>query len=214
MTYISDGSTASYYVLPEGARELQDLISERDMNAQIGEIFRACYRYGLCRHSDQLRDAKKILFYAAAEVKRLEALQGSGSRVRPTWVSAPDWARWLAQDPDGRWWWYEEPPQPGELGWEENNTANGNAELAGLTEVVGDWRDSLENRPAVKPDWKGAPEWAQWLTQNADGCWLWWEEMPIAGKSQWVDGLYTGTISFGGVSPVIGDWRETLEQRP
>lgn len=159
MTYISDGSTASYYVLPEGARELQDLISERDMNAQIGEIFRACYRYGECRHSDKLRDAKKILFYAQAEVRRLEKLQADTRRGKPTWVSAPEWAK-------------------------------------------------------VRPDWKDAPEWAQWLTQNADGGWLWWEEMPIAGKSQWVDGLHEGTISFGGVSPVIGDWRETLEHRP
>jgi hypothetical protein len=40
---ISDGSTASYYQLPAGATELQQLISHRDMNAQIGEIFRACY---------------------------------------------------------------------------------------------------------------------------------------------------------------------------
>jgi len=68
----SDGSTASYYELPEGATELQDLISHRDMNAQIGEIFRACYRYGQASHSDKLRDARKILFYAKAEVERLE----------------------------------------------------------------------------------------------------------------------------------------------
>ena len=68
----SDGSTAAYYELPEGAKELQDLISHRNMNAQIGEIFRSCYRYGLALHSDQLRDAKKIKFYIDAEVKRLE----------------------------------------------------------------------------------------------------------------------------------------------
>lgn len=73
----SDGSTASYYELPEGAKELQDLISHRDMNSQVGEIFRACYRYGLVEHSDKLRDAKKIKFYADAEIKRLEKLQGS-----------------------------------------------------------------------------------------------------------------------------------------
>ena len=70
----SDGSTASYYELPAGATELQHLISDRDMNAQIGEIFRACYRYGRVSHSDRLRDAKKILFYARAEVARLERL--------------------------------------------------------------------------------------------------------------------------------------------
>ena len=68
----SDGSTASYYELPAGATELQHLISERNMNAQIGEIFRACYRYGRASHSDKLRDAKKILFYAQAEVDRLK----------------------------------------------------------------------------------------------------------------------------------------------
>ena len=68
----SDGSTASYYKLPGESKELQDLISHRNMNAQIGEIFRACYRYGLVSHSDMLRDAKKIKFYADAEIKRLE----------------------------------------------------------------------------------------------------------------------------------------------
>ena len=71
---ISDGSTASYYELPAGATDLQDLISHRNMNSQIGEIFRACYRYGIVSHSDMLRDAKKIKFYAEAEIKRLEKL--------------------------------------------------------------------------------------------------------------------------------------------
>jgi len=70
----SDGSTASYYELPKGATELQDLISHLNLNSQIGEIFRACYRYGRAKHSPQLRDAKKILFYAQAEVARLEKL--------------------------------------------------------------------------------------------------------------------------------------------
>lgn len=68
----SDGSTASYYQLPSGATELQDLISFRNMNAQLGEIFRAAYRYGQASHSDCLRDAKKIKFYAEAEIARLE----------------------------------------------------------------------------------------------------------------------------------------------
>lgn len=70
----SNGATASYYEIPAGATQLQDLISDRDMNAQIGEVFRACYRYGRVSHSDKLRDAKKIFFYAQAEVKRLEKL--------------------------------------------------------------------------------------------------------------------------------------------
>lgn len=73
----SDGSTADYYELPAGATELQDLISHRNLNAQDGEIFRAIYRKGRASHSDELRDARKVLFYAQAEVKRLEALSSS-----------------------------------------------------------------------------------------------------------------------------------------
>jgi len=68
----SDGSSADYYLLPDEPKQLQDLISFKDMNAQIGEIFRACYRYGEVKHSKKLRDAKKIKFYAEAEIKRLE----------------------------------------------------------------------------------------------------------------------------------------------
>tara|TARA_R110000765_G_scaffold11580_4_gene36554 strand:- start:1123 stop:1572 length:450 start_codon:yes stop_codon:yes gene_type:complete len=72
---VSDGSTAVYYELPVEATELQHLISHKDMNAQIGEIFRAAYRYGESSHSTQLRDAKKIKFYIDAEIQRLERKQ-------------------------------------------------------------------------------------------------------------------------------------------
>lgn len=71
----SDGSTASYYELPKNATELQHLISAKNMNAQIGEIFRACYRYGQVSHSPELRDAKKIKFYIDAEIERLTKLE-------------------------------------------------------------------------------------------------------------------------------------------
>ena len=71
----SDGSTAEYYELPEYATELQHLISFKNMNAQIGEIFGACFRYGQVEHSDRLRDAKKIKFYVEAEIERLTRLR-------------------------------------------------------------------------------------------------------------------------------------------
>ena len=69
---ISDGSTASYYELPKGATELQHLISFKNLNAQIGEIFRKCYRYGQVSHSEKLRDAKGMKYYIEAEIKRWE----------------------------------------------------------------------------------------------------------------------------------------------
>lgn len=87
MKNISDGSTADYYKLPEGAKELQDLISHRDMNAQIGEILRAAYRYGYASHSDKMRDAKKIKYYIEAEIKRLEKLTPDGITYNRTYIS-------------------------------------------------------------------------------------------------------------------------------
>lgn len=69
---VNDGSSASYYTLPANAAELQDLISYLDCNAQLGEIGRAWYRYGRCAHSSKKRDLEKIIFYAKAELARLE----------------------------------------------------------------------------------------------------------------------------------------------
>lgn len=71
----SDGSTASYYELPPHSTQLQDLISHRNMNAQNGEMFRSLYRRGLVSHSDDMREARKVLYYAKAEVERLEKLE-------------------------------------------------------------------------------------------------------------------------------------------
>ena len=109
----SDGSTADYYVLPEGATQLQDLISHRNMNAQIGEIIRACYRYGMASHSDMLRDAKKIRFYAQAEVERLEKLETASEQCGQVeddpFKDAPGWANWFATDVEGGHWYAEEP---------------------------------------------------------------------------------------------------------
>ena len=92
----SDGSTASYYDLPNGCTELQDLISHRNMNAQDGEIFRAVYRKGMASHSDAMRDAKKVLFYAQAEVKRLE-----GSKCVKVSNDGSPWVVWDALTFDG-----------------------------------------------------------------------------------------------------------------
>lgn len=37
----------------------------------------------------------------------------------------------------------------------------------------------------MKPDWKDAPEWARWLTMDADGTWCWFEFEPISSRGVW-----------------------------
>jgi hypothetical protein len=94
----SDGSTAAYYELPRDATELQHLIAHKNMNAQIGEIFRACYRYGEVEHSEMLRDAKKILFYAQAEIERLENIRRANDQADPC---EPTSHQAQLEEPDG-----------------------------------------------------------------------------------------------------------------
>ena len=67
---ISDGSTAHYYELPSWAEELMDLIRYKNMNGSQSEMFRALYRGDAASHSDEQRQAKKILAYAVDEVVR------------------------------------------------------------------------------------------------------------------------------------------------
>lgn len=63
--------------------------------------------------------------------------------------SAPDWARFLAQDEDEVWYWHASKPKPsgatvsGEGYW----LSTGESCIACRGHLLGDWRDTLERRP-------------------------------------------------------------------
>ena len=58
------------------ARQLQNLINEKNMNAQIGEIFRKCYYYDTYHHvSGQTAILLSIVRLAKAEMKRIKTVQ-------------------------------------------------------------------------------------------------------------------------------------------
>jgi hypothetical protein len=63
----------------------------------------------------------------------------------------------------------------------------------------------------MKPDWKDAPTWANWLAMDADGDLYWYEKRPARSipREKWIrDG---GQMVLAGE---ITPWDETLEQRP
>lgn len=66
------GLSSSYYTLPEGCKELQDLIEYRDMNFARGNCFKAIYRMGDKPGTDQIYDWEKIIWFANREIKRLK----------------------------------------------------------------------------------------------------------------------------------------------
>ena len=35
----------------------------------------------------------------------------------------------------------------------------------------------------MKPSWKDAPEWAQWLAMDEDDEWYWFEREPVMGRN-------------------------------
>jgi hypothetical protein len=62
----------------------------------------------------------------------------------------------------------------------------------------------------VKPDWKDAPEWANYLAMDEDGEWYWHEYEPLLVGSIW--SALTGRIQYTFPSPP--PWWETKETRP
>lgn len=58
-----------------------------------------------------------------------------------TTLKVPDWARYIAQDPDGSWWAYEGEPHIHDNGWYENEL--GRVKKIGFGNVNTEWQNSL-----------------------------------------------------------------------
>lgn len=68
-----------------------------------------------------------------------------------------------------------------------------------------------------KPDWRGAPHWANWLSQDSDGVWCWYEPEPEVGDTAFkypCQSLRFEMVHSVRKGEVFGKWQDTLEQRP
>lgn len=63
----------------------------------------------------------------------------------------------------------------------------------------------------LTPSWDDAPEWANWLAQDKDGMWNWYESEPKLGGENWY--TKTGVLSESALID-FDRWKQTLEQRP
>ena len=61
----------------------------------------------------------------------------------------------------------------------------------------------------MKPDWNDAPEWANYVAQDADGTWWWYEKEPSLGEWGWVTSR--GVAEEATCSE---EWDKSLEPRP
>jgi hypothetical protein len=65
----------------------------------------------------------------------------------------------------------------------------------------------------MKPEWKDAPDWAQWLAMDADGTWFWFEVEPILTFA----GFLPCDVNYGPKKRQHAGrthFSETLEKRP
>jgi len=61
--------------------------------------------------------------------------------MKPDWKDAPEWAKWLAMDEDGSWYWYEKEPYSGDGEW-----YGAGGQLSHVGQTIS-WEDSLTKRP-------------------------------------------------------------------
>lgn len=61
----------------------------------------------------------------------------------------------------------------------------------------------------MKPDWKDAPEWANYLARDGDGTWCWYEKRPTL---DFIHNMWQP--HWEEVFHEINPWEDSLEQRP
>lgn len=63
---------------------------------------------------------------------------------KPEWEKSPRWARWLALDGDGQWWWHSSKPSlEDDFEW----FGSTRFKQAGLSDDHDFFRETLEQRP-------------------------------------------------------------------
>lgn len=62
----------------------------------------------------------------------------------------------------------------------------------------------------MKPDWKDAPEWANYVAMDRFGYWYWYELKPFLSAFDWHRQENSKVKAF----KQMVDWKDTLERRP
>jgi hypothetical protein len=62
----------------------------------------------------------------------------------------------------------------------------------------------------MKPSWDNAPEWANYLAMDSDGCWCWYERPPVFVPTTgwWRGGCYEVALDPSHAAA------DSLEKRP
>jgi hypothetical protein len=135
------------------------------------------------------------------------------------WSSAPEWAKWWAEDEDGRHFWYAIKPVLHSDMWKVDGTT---FELAGSSSTGVDWEISLTERPAgsatatFTPSWEDAPEWARYWAADLGGSSFWYKDAPKKISVGWLprESAVPGEWQRAEVEvPEWLSWEDSLRER-
>jgi hypothetical protein len=86
---------------------------------------------------------------ASEQCGQLEAQQAEASSHifsdNTDWSIAPEYAKWLAQDHDGTWHWFDSKPFTLEFAWDFASTSYDVALKTGV--ISSNWKNTLQSRP-------------------------------------------------------------------
>lgn len=90
-----------------------------------------------------LTEAVKQLTVITNQITKLE-----DAYFKPVWESAPTWAKWLAMDCNGQWYWFEHKPSRSVAVWSYTDGISHSHEFMVLPYKVKNWKKSRQKRPA------------------------------------------------------------------
>jgi hypothetical protein len=70
-------------------------------------------------------------------------------KPKVNWTTMPAWAKWVALDANGRWFYYIDKPNTRQSIWDPNSSQCNNIPAEYYPTFTGNWEDSLVERPVV-----------------------------------------------------------------
>lgn len=113
-------------------------------------------RRGAKDYRQDLQEAVQSIFREIDTLDRVDDEKRNTGHSGPSWDDAPKWARYLAQDEDGKWWWYEKKPRPLEGFWWSDT---GLVEEACVQSPSSNWESSLQQLLKRNTADSAAPEY-------------------------------------------------------
>lgn len=168
--------------------DLDWLARNVDVNPWHSRWIGRCFASGSASFCDVMREDQ--LPRTASWFRRDDVISRRAElQNKPSWSGSPEWARWLAQDSDGGWWFYRNEPTLDSPVWRGVDRY-----FSKSGDTIGDWRDTIEKRPEeFKPSIEEANRLAQEFKpsasiednqereMNQDGGWFERGELPPVG---------------------------------